>query len=281
MVPRFQRYGLNTISGASVVLKPAGPLALTEPKSNGTSIRPCAYVTPAKKIRHIVPPTQSVPTSGNGPFVVQPTTFITGGVFYGINAFSAVLEDFDGDLDQFDPSIACVWLNEVVPVGDSLRGATVETPTAFHDNDAAVGIQYRDANPNSVGPGGGRSSSWIWIRGDQTVTSTDRADFIHMPDTTFGYPLCSLAAGNSNMPGGSTRRLCLGGNIGRHANQVISSGSSGSISTPIDPAVLPQPTGRVAAQFGQPWNFQFWHRDASLGDATSNFSNACKLTFWN
>ena len=42
---------------------------------------------------------------------------------------------------------------------------------------------------------------------------------------------------------------------------------------------LPQPMGTVAAQGGETWYFQLWHRDVVNGNASSNFSNACALYF--
>ena len=48
---------------------------------------------------------------------------------------------------------------------------------------------------------------------------------------------------------------------------------------PIDVTAMPQPNGLVAAQAGETWSFQVWHRDSVMGQATSNFSDGVSVTF--
>lgn len=88
-------------------------------------------------------------------------------------------------------------------------------------------------------------------------------------------PLVSSMSGLAANPGGSVGNLCLSGAIGR-----------GLAFTPdlnttirIFPQSLPQPGGFVAAQAGQTWFFQVWHRDTQLGVVVSNFSSALAVTF--
>ncbi|QDV04830.1 hypothetical protein Poly30_03240 [Planctomycetes bacterium Poly30] len=88
-------------------------------------------------------------------------------------------------------------------------------------------------------------------------------------------PLVSSMSGFVANPGGSVGNLCLGGSIGR-----------GLAFTPdlnttirIYPQALPQPGGFVAAQAGQTWYFQAWHRDFQAGAVVSNFSSALAVTF--
>lgn len=57
------------------------------------------------------------------------------------------------------------------------------------------------------------------------------------------------------------------------------SGAAGRVDTAIDPQSIPSPLGTVVAAAGETWCFQYWHRDTSPGGPTSNFSNACRVTF--
>ena len=81
-------------------------------------------------------------------------------------------------------------------------------------------------------------------------------------------------------PGGSQGNLCLGGAIGRYVGpgQIKSSGSAGAFSLALDMTMLPTPTGFVAVQPGDTWNFTAWHRDAVSGVATSDFKDAVSVT---
>ena len=69
--------------------------------------------------------------------------------------------------------------------------------------------------------------------------------------------------------------------IGRYVGpgQVLNSGAQGSISLTLDLTALPQPTGFVAVQAGQTWNWQTWFRDSAMGLATSNFSDGLQIDF--
>ena len=79
-------------------------------------------------------------------------------------------------------------------------------------------------------------------------------------------------------PGGSAGNLCLGGDIGRYQNQVMSSGPSGSITMPVDLTFIPvNPFQSVMV--GETWNFQGWYRDVIIGVPTSNFTSAISITF--
>ena len=49
-----------------------------------------------------------------------------------------------------------------------------------------------------------------------------------------------------------------------------------TFSIQVDLTAVPQPTGTVAVQPGDTWNFQAWYRD--LG-GTNNFTDAVSVTF--
>jgi hypothetical protein len=46
----------------------------------------------------------------------------------------------------------------------------------------------------------------------------------------------------------------------------------------IDLTTIPTPTGFVAAQPGEMWQFQAWFRDSIGGQATSNFTDGLSIT---
>ena len=103
-----------------------------------------------------------------------------------------------------------------------------------------------------------------------------------LPPNSFGFFLTSQAQGNVVNAGGSEGTLCLGGNIGRFVGpgQVMNSGASGGLTLTVDLNAVPAatPTGVVAVQAGETWNFQAWHRDVNPAP-TSNFTDAVSVTF--
>ena len=97
-----------------------------------------------------------------------------------------------------------------------------------------------------------------------------------LPQDSFGFYLASQSQGFAPMPGGSQGNLCLSGSIGRYVGpgQIRNSGTYERTTLPIDLSELPTPTGPLAAQPGDTWNFQLWYRDVVGGQVTSNFSDA-------
>ncbi|MEM6674236.1 MAG: hypothetical protein AAF726_15430 [Planctomycetota bacterium] len=108
-----------------------------------------------------------------------------------------------------------------------------------------------------------------------------RLNGIDLPANSTGFFLTSQSQGFTAMPGGSEGNLCLGGQIGRYVGpgQVQNSGSAQRVSLDLDLTAMPTPSGLVAAQPGETWNFQLWYRDAIGGVATSNFSDGVSVTF--
>ena len=76
------------------------------------------------------------------------------------------------------------------------------------------------------------------------------------------------------MPPGSSGFICLGGAIGRF-NQPGNIGQGPTFSIQVDLTAVPQPTGPVAVQPGETWNFQAWYRDGG----TNNFTDAVEILF--
>ncbi len=128
--------------------------------------------------------------------------------------------------------------------------------------------------PNSNG-----TPSSVVAYGRQLVHSTDlRLAAEGLPPGVIGMWVNSRDAGFTPNPAGSEGNLCLGGAIGRHTGQIGAADLVGQLGLSVNLSALPQPSGLVAAQPGETWNFQLWHRDTTgQGVATSNFSPAIAL----
>lgn len=140
-----------------------------------------------------------------------------------------------------------------------------------------VGISYCSAVPNSTGaPGTLEAFGSAGIAQDDVVLWA-----AGLPEDTMAFFLGSRTQGYVVGAGGSAGNLCLGGAIGRYiaGGSVVDTGSQGAAALPLNLSALALPTGNVAAQVGETWNFQLWHRDVVAGQATSNFTEALSLTF--
>ena len=102
-----------------------------------------------------------------------------------------------------------------------------------------------------------------------------------LPLLAFGFFVTSQTQGFVMNPAGSAGNLCVAGSIGRYVGpgQIQSSGTSGSISLALDLMNVPQPTGFVAVQPGEEWNFQLWHRDQGPAGPSSNLTNGISIVF--
>ena len=135
-----------------------------------------------------------------------------------------------------------------------------------------IGTNYCTGNtvPNSTGSPG------VITAFGNTHVALNRLTLTasQVPPGQFGYFLNSQTQGFF-MPPGSDGFLCLAGAIGRY-NQPGNIGQGPTFSIQVDLTAVPQPTGPVAVQPGDFWNFQAWYRD--LGN-TSNFTNAVTIAF--
>ena len=142
----------------------------------------------------------------------------------------------------------------------------------------APGANYcGPAVPNSTGVPAALNATGSDIVAANQLTLTAQS----LPQNTFGFFLTSRTQGLVQSPGGSAGRLCLGGAIGRYVapGQVQNSGALGAFSLALDLTQTPTPTGAVAIQPGETWNFQAWFRDAQGGAATSNFTDGLAVQF--
>ena len=140
-----------------------------------------------------------------------------------------------------------------------------------------VGTNYCTGVANSTGAVGNIIASGSLTVGDNNM-SLVASD---LPTNSFGFYLTSRVQGFIQNPGGSQGNLCLSGAIGRYVGpgQIQNSGGNGSFTLPLDLTQMPTPTGLVAAQAGETWNFTTWYRDAVGGSATSNFTDGVEVTF--
>ncbi|MEM9382269.1 MAG: hypothetical protein AAGB93_20100 [Planctomycetota bacterium] len=140
-----------------------------------------------------------------------------------------------------------------------------------------LGTPYCSAVPNSTGVVGATLGFGLAAPAQNDFNLIASG----LPTQTFGYFLVSPSRGFVAGPGGSSGNLCLSGPIGRFvaSGQILATDFAGEIAIPVDLTELPSPTGPLAVQAGQTWNFQFWHRDASPSGATSNFTRGLEVTF--
>jgi hypothetical protein len=182
-----------------------------------------------------------------------------------------------GDVASLQALTAWDQLPGFQPPG-SIHGAVHAAEPA-----APCAIQYVQCwgNPNGTYT---FSRGFLWAEGDSTATGGKRLHAVDVHANSFGYFLVSPQLGNAGgvTPAGSVGVLCLGGSIGRFANQVSPTGPTGAFSLDVDPTGLPQPNGATAASLGQVWFFQAWHRDVRPGGGppTSNLTNAIGLPFY-
>ncbi|MEM8712787.1 MAG: hypothetical protein AAGG01_17685, partial [Planctomycetota bacterium] len=152
------------------------------------------------------------------------------------------------------------------------RLATGETVLLLAERDLGDPVTCTTV-PNSTG-----QSGEVEARGSRFLAQNDlQIIATQLPADSFGYLGISLDETFVANPGGSAGNLCIGPTVGRFVDQVQSSGMDGRIVTTIDLTSVPQPTGFVSTVIGDRWYCQLWHRDSSMGMATSNFTDALSV----
>ncbi len=140
------------------------------------------------------------------------------------------------------------------------------------DVEGEIGTSYCTVAPNSTGVTGELNAFGSTNVADNMVELEVSA----LPASTFGIFITSQTQDFVPLAGGGTGTLCLGGSIGRFA--LFSSGSAGEYAVTLDLGQLAGPTGPVAVQAGETWNFQVWHRDVGT-PPTSSFTEATAISF--
>lgn len=137
-----------------------------------------------------------------------------------------------------------------------------------------IGSDYcTPANTNSSG-----FSAVIAAYGSESAASNSvRLEATWLPTHQFGMFVNSMSTGFITPPG-SQGNLCLSGQIGRHNQDILSSGADGTFSLLLDLTQTPTPLGPYSIQPGETWHFQAWFRDQNPA-GTSNFTNGMTILF--
>ena len=190
---------------------------------------------------------------------------------------AAIASQYDGNErgTGAEDDACIVWTEGGDPTSSRIEGVTVDLlnnlPTF---TDRPIGTQYCSAELNQSGNRG-----WISaMAADQSIGNTKRLVAIDLTVNAFGYLLAGRDPIFVANPGGAAGNLCVGGG-GRYVDQIASSGTNGRIVTTVNPSSVPQPNGFVSVVAGETWYFQLWSRDIQGGMATSNFTNAVRVTF--
>lgn len=131
------------------------------------------------------------------------------------------------------------------------------------------------AAPNSTGV-----ASVLMTEGSAVVAENDLTlTCTQLPQNTFGMFIVGDGVNFIPNPGGSAGFLCVGGTIGRFLNSVGNTGAAGTAQFSVDLTALPAGAMTVAAQPGEAWYFQYWHRDTGAAGPTSNFSPGREVVF--
>jgi hypothetical protein len=154
---------------------------------------------------------------------------------------------------------------------DADLGANSGSATIYTARIPAAVRTCSPAVPNSTG-----QAATIHAHGADVLAQDHLWLFaVQLPPHHAGMFLVAPATGFVANPGGSQGHLCLGGTIGRYADQATSSGPAGWLGLQVDLTAVP-PLGQ-APQVGETWSFQAWYRDDNPGP-TTNFTDAISVT---
>ena len=185
--------------------------------------------------------------------------------------------------DRFDWNAS---LPAALPTGPGATGLSYQ----FNDNvsstfnslqiegDGALDTTYcNPANNNSTGQPSEIAGLGSLVATDNDVT----LEASNLPANAFGFFITGQTQDFIQNPGGSEGNLCISGSIGRYVGpgQIQNAGPAGVITLALDLTMTPTPTGPVAIQAGETWNFQAWHRDSGPSGPSSNFTNGLQLDF--
>lgn len=223
----------------------------------------------------------SVDTSG--PHVVvgseqnNASGFSSGSVYvYDVQSGSLVVKLIASDAAPLDELGSAVAYDGEILVSGAARDDDLgdASGSAYVFNAAGcggLGDSYCDSNPNSSG-----STAALTASGSAEIAQNDITfDAESLPVSQFGYFLMSATKGFVPFFGGSQGNLCLGGQIIRFDQFVLSSGGMGAVT--FSPDLLNLPQGIVLSP-GETWNFQYWTRDLNPMQ-TSNTSNGIEIQF--
>ncbi|MEZ6016694.1 MAG: LamG domain-containing protein [Planctomycetota bacterium] len=186
------------------------------------------------------------------------------------NPPGTIPEFYNGDLDDLQVYVGALSGAEIQQLYSN-PGSTIGGNNGIGSAYCSPAVANSTGQPAAIRVDGSVAAS------ANNVTLTASA----LPLNAFGFFLTSRTQGAVVMPGGSQGTLCLSGSIGRYvgAGQIKNSGALGEFSLALNLAQVPTPTGFVAVQAGDTWNYQAWYRDSIGGVATSNFTNGRSVLF--
>jgi hypothetical protein len=193
-----------------------------------------------------------------------------------------------------EPATAGAFAGTSVAVGDwhaALGAPGVERVRAFpadptRDVDLDTTLDACEAlfhpTPCPALPNASGAVGRIHVDGSTDVHAADlRLAADQLTANSLGYFIVSRTFDVVAQPpaGSLFGQLCLGGAIGRILT-VLDAGAAGRVHLVLDPQVIPQPNGTVAAQSGETWYFQYWHRDlVAVTQRVSAFTEAARVVF--
>ncbi len=206
-------------------------------------------------------------------------------VFYSVNGDMGSWIPIRFGIAPGDPTVGSLhsvdWIVPDIPTTNArilVRMNTAQMSYEFaSDGDFTIVAALGDRTCAGQSANSSGSAAQLYLVGDPTTAVNGLTlNVASLPSNALGYPINSDTLGFASMPGGSQGNLCLGGTIGRHIDQVTSSGAAGFVSIPIDLTEIPRAGATVAALAGETWRFQYWTRDANP-QSTSNFSDVVSV----
>lgn len=145
--------------------------------------------------------------------------------------------------------------------------------------EAGIGTFVCAGDANSTGMG-----ATLTLEGSDLVADNDLTINVKgLPMDSMGFVITSQETNVVVNPGGSSGTLCIASFvIGRFNNDILDSGTTGTVTLSPDLTMFPTATlpGFEAVMAGETRYFQHWYRDVDgMGAPTSNFSSAQGLTF--
>ncbi len=202
--------------------------------------------------------------------------FIDTVAIASLGGIRGVVELGNGNLLFTNGSGVHIYDVTTMTVTTEISGVSARFGSIVGGGSTTIGSNYCTAVPNSSGTIGTMSAVGSAFAAANNVTITASG----LPNGQFGIFVTSLDQGFVPGAGGTSNgNICLGGVIGRYTSpsQILSTGTTGSFSLPIDLTMVPQGNGTASVMAGEDWNFQAWHRDGvGLG---SNFTDGLEISF--
>ncbi len=188
---------------------------------------------------------------------------------WGSSAIDILIDPtFAGELVQFGFRSYATNYNDTGRYYDNVEFAPIANP--------GLGTVVCLGNPNSTG-----ADALLTITGSKVAADNNfTMDVTDLPLNAVGYFIHSKGNIIVYNPNGSEGHICIAGpGIGRFAQNILSSGMTGTVTFSPDLTNFPLPTSTEPVLAGDTRYFQYWTRDNNMGTPVSNFSSAAGVTF--